>query len=107
MTKGHGEVSTVSTPGDNKAFKATAILVPQSSSSRTSNKKDRAVINDPSKRLHVSVAEVGGYANLPKAEPSGRSRINPHLQIDEKGVVLRNPEFVPKLDSIQEMLRRR
>lgn len=106
MTKNHGEVTTISSPGDNKATKITSILVPQSGSNRLSSRKDRAVINDPSKRLHVSVAEIGGYANLPKSEPSGRSRINPHVHIDEKGVVQRNPERMPLLDAVQEQIKR-
>jgi hypothetical protein len=106
LTKGHGEVSTISTPGDNKATKITSMLVPQSASNRQSQRKDRAVLNDPSKRLHVSVAEVGGYSNLPKSEPSGRSRINPHVRIDPKGVVLRKPEYVEMLDQIQELIKR-
>lgn len=106
ITKGHGEVSTISCPGDNKATKITAMLVPQSSSNRQSSRKDRAGLNDPSKRLHVSVAEVGGYSNLPKSEPSGRSRLNPHLQVDAKGVVLRKPSYVEWLDSIQELIKR-
>jgi hypothetical protein len=99
-------VSTISTPGDNKATKITSMLVPQSASNRQSQRKDRAVLNDPSKRLHVSVAEVGGYSNLPKSEPSGRSRINPHVRIDPKGVVLRKPEYVEMLDQIQELIKR-
>lgn len=106
MTKNHGEVSTISSPGDNKAFKITSLLVPQSGSNRMSSRKDRAVLNDPSKRLHASIAEVCGYANLPKSAPDGRSRLNPHLQIDPKGVVLRNPERVELLDQIQEMIKR-
>lgn len=106
ITKGHGEVSTVSCPGDNKAFKVTALLVPQSSSNRTSNRKDRAQLSDPSKRLHVSVAEVGGYLNLPKSEPSGRSRLNPTLRTDPKGVVLRNPARLELLDTVQELIKR-
>jgi hypothetical protein len=106
ITKGHNEVSVISCPGDNKATKITSILVPQSASNRQGNRKDRAVLNDPSKYLHVSVAEVGGYSNLPKAEPSGRSRLNPHVKVDEKGVVLRKPEYVEMLDSIQTLIRR-
>jgi len=106
LTKGHGEVSTISCPGDNKATKITSLLVPQSASNRQSSRKDRAVLNDPSKRLHVSVAEVGGYSNLPKSEPSGRSRINPHVKVDPKGVVLRNPAHMEMLDNVQELIRR-
>lgn len=106
INKNHGEVSSLSSPGDNKAFKITSVLVPQSGSNRLSSRKDRAVLSDPSKRLHVSVAEVGGYANLPKSEPSGRSRLNPHLRIDPRGVVMRNPERTPLLDAIQEDIKR-
>lgn len=106
LTKGHGEVSTISSPGDNKATKITSLLVPQSASNRQSSRKDRAVLNDPSKRLHVSVAEVGGYSNLPKSEPSGRSRINPHVQVDPKGVVLRKEGYREMLDGVQELIKR-
>lgn len=106
MTKNHGEVSNISSPGDNKAFKITSILIPQSGSSRMSSRKDRATLNDPAKRLHASIAEVCGYANLPKSAPDGRSRSNPHVLLDPKGVVLRNPAHVELLDSVQEMIRR-
>lgn len=107
LIKGHNEVSTVSVPGDNMATKITAILVPQSGSSRNGNKRDRGLSNDPSRLLHASIAEVGAYSALPKSEPSGRARINPHLQIDSKGVVMRNPKWAPLLDKIQEMIKRR
>jgi hypothetical protein len=106
IVKNHGEVSSISVPGDNKATKVTSILVPQSSSNRLSSRKDRAVINDPARRLHASVAEVGGYSALPKSEPSGRSRLNNTVQFDDKGVILRNPERVQLMDHIQELIKR-
>jgi len=106
MTKNHGEVSNVSNPGDNKAFKVTAILTQQGDSSKLGNRKARTTLNDPTKRLHVSVAEVCGAFNLPKSAPDGRSRLNPHLKIDAKGVVLRDPTLTPMLDQTQEYLRR-
>lgn len=101
ITKGHGEVSNISSSGDNLAFKATTNLVQQSGSSRQGNRKAKVVLSDPSKRLHVSVAEHGGYSYLPKSEPSGRSRINLVSQIDAQGVLLRDPELAPMLDEIQ------
>ena len=106
MTKNHGEVSTVSSPGDNKAFKITSLLRPQSESSKLGNKKDRGAMDDPTKRLHISVAEVGGYSNLPKSAPDGRSRVNPCVQMDSKGVVLRDPELAEILDPIHEVFRK-
>ena len=100
----HGEVSSLSSSGDNKAFKITSILVPQSSSSKLASRKDRALINDPAKKLHVSVAEVGLYSALPKSEPSGRSRLALHLNIGPNGEVLRNPKFIQLLDETQALL---
>jgi hypothetical protein len=105
ITKKHGEVSTISCPGDNKAFKTTAQLVPQTSSSRQTGRKDNAAIGDPTKKIHISVCEVGGYANLPKSDPSGHARLNPHLHTDSKGVVLRDPALIELLDSTQVKLK--
>jgi hypothetical protein len=99
-------MSTVSYSGDNKFFKITSILASQSSSSKPAGKKSRARITDPSKRLHVSVAEVGGYSNLPKSEPTGRHRINPHLRIDARGAVLKDPEKLNLLTSVQALIER-
>lgn len=103
----HGEVSTFSSSGDNKATKITSILVPQANSSKTGGKnKDNTLLKDPTKHLHVSVAEVGGAFNLPKAEPSGRSRLNPHALVDSKNVILRNPELFELLESVEEQISR-
>lgn len=107
INKGHGEVSTISTPGDNKAFKTTAILVSQSNSNQQSPNRDRASTNDPNRYLHGSIAEVGGVWNLPKSSPYGRDRVNPTVRMDKNWVVLRKPEFVPLIDGVQEKIRRR
>lgn len=107
ITRQHVNMSTVSYSGDNKFFKITCIMVPQTSSNRMTAKKTRASISDPAKRLHVSVAEVGGYSNLPKSDPTGHARINPHLKIDDKGSVLQDPAKIPLLSQVEEMIRRR
>ena len=105
MIKGHGEVSTISYSGDNKVTRITTLLKPQSGSNRTSARKDRANLSDPSRRLHVSVAEIGGYSNMPKSEPSGRERINPHTRVNSKGVVERNPARLALLDEVQDLIK--
>lgn len=105
ITKNHGEVSTVSCPGDNKAFKVTSLLVPQSKSSHVGGRKDKTLMNDPTKKLHASIAEVGGYLNLPKSAPDGRSRLNPHVQLTENSVITRDPQWIPLLDSVQEKIK--
>jgi hypothetical protein len=107
ITRTHGEVSTISSSGDNMAFKITSMLVQQANSTRQKGgKSDNATISDPTKRVHVSVAEIGGYTNLPKSEPSGHSRLNLCTKIDSKGVVLQDPELKPLLDEVQEMVKR-
>lgn len=105
ITRQHREVTTVSSPGDNKAFKLTSILIPQSSLNKGSN-KSVVVLDDPAHRLHVSVAEIGGYLNLPKSDPSGRARLNLTVDVDEKGVVLRSEKHRELLEGIQESIRR-
>lgn len=106
ITKKHGEVSTLSSPGDNMAFKMTAMLIPQSESNKQSKRNDRGILTDPSKRFHVSVIEICCYSNLPKSGPDGRQRLNHCARLDERNVVQRNPVFVPILDEVQELIKR-
>ena len=106
ITKGHGEVSTVGSSGDNKAFKITSMLVAQSDSNRLTSKQGRANINDPAKRLDVSVAEVGNSHAITKSDPSGRSKLSLMLDIGPGGVLVRNPKFIKMLDDIQHIIQR-
>lgn len=106
ITREHGEVTTTSTSGDNMALKITNLLVPQSSSTRNRGKKDRVAINDPGKRLHASIAEVGQMFSLPKSEPSGRSRVALPLKLSPTGLVLRSEEHRELLDSVQAKIKR-
>lgn len=107
VTKMHQEVSTTSCSGDNKAFKITSMMVPQAKTSRRAGRSDSGAMTDPAKILHTSVAEIGGYANMPKSDPSGHSRINLYAQIDRFGVVLQNPELAPILKPTEAMIRRK
>lgn len=106
LNRDHGEVSTTSTSGDNKALKITNLLVPQSNSSKSNKSKGRTVLTDPTKRLHASIAEVGSAWAIPKSEPDGRSRINPTLQISSTGAVLRDPRYIELIESVQKRIRR-
>lgn len=106
LTRKHGEVSTISCPGDNKAFKLTTILVQQTDTDRSASKGDRVSVDDPVNWAHASIMEVGGYGNLPKSDPTGRGRINQFLQLSEKGVVQRRPDLIEILDSVQQQIKR-
>lgn len=105
LVRDHGEVSTTGTSGDNMALKPTSLLVPQSKSTRSSSGRARVALNDPTKRLHASIAEVGGCWALPKSDPDGRARVNPCARIDENGLILRDMEAAPLLDAIQELIK--
>lgn len=106
INKGHGEVSTISSSGDNMAMKMTSVLVSQTNSNQASPNRDRASTNDPSRHLHSSIAEVGSAWNLPKSSPYGRDRVNPTVAIDSNWVVQRKPQFVDMLDNTQNKIRR-
>lgn len=107
MKKRSGVVSSNSYSGDNKAFKITSTLVPQSSSSAKGKNKmgDRAAISDPSKKLHISIAEFGSYSGMQKSEPTGRGRINHNGHTDHKGVFVRNPKFREMLDAVEVRIK--
>jgi hypothetical protein len=106
LTKGHGEISNLSTSGDNMAFKVTAVLVPQGSSNRKTRKQDASSLNDPSRRLHTSIAEVGAYSNIPKSRPDGRARINQCLKLNDQNVVVPNPAFADMLAKVEQLIKR-
>ena len=78
VTKGNSCISMESYSGDNKILSITTKLVPQKNHSRL-GQKERTSLRDGTKRMHVSVAEIGGFSNMPKSEPSGRSSINMHV----------------------------
>lgn len=101
----HGEVNSISSPGDNKFFKVTSNLILQTDSG-SSPKGAKSTGVDSSKFLHASIAEVGSYLVLPKSEPTGRSRINPYLVINRDGFIERDPLKKPLLDEAQRKFNR-
>ena len=119
LSRSHGEVSTQSTSGDNKALKLTTILVPQSKSSKATSKnkanakgprtssKSRTSIVDPSNHLHASILEIGGAWAIPKAEPNGRARLNTTVLIAEDGSTIRDPKYIDILDNLQQQIKRK
>ncbi len=100
----HQEVSATGDPTVCMAFKTTIVMVPQSNT--TGGRRRRAGIKDPALRVHASSAEVGGYCNLVKALPDGRTRVNPYVNVTEEGTIVRNPEFETLLNQAQEKLKR-
>lgn len=106
INRRHGEVASISSPSDNKVFKITSNVVLQTNSTGGNRSKAKATVVDPSKNLHASIPEVGQYNNLPKSEPSGRSRINPFVMLGPDGSIERDPKKMELLDRIQEQIQR-
>ena len=79
--------------------------MPQKSTGGT-NGKDAENLNDPTKRLHVSFAEVGSYVNLSDSNLTGENRINLHVQLNDRGKIIRDPNLKKLLDGVQEMIQR-
>lgn len=104
INRDHGEVVGISCPGDNKILKVTSNILMQTKSGSNSKSKSKGKVNDPSKKLHSSIAEVASFINLPHSDPTGRSRVNPYLMLDSDGSVLRNEQFVEILDDVQKKI---
>lgn len=105
INRQHGEVAGVSSPGDNMYFKITSNLVPQTSATGNGRNSGKSSSGDASKLLHSSIVEVGSYNNLPKASPSGRTRISPYVQYDDSYKVIRNEKFRELIDSVQRRIQ--
>jgi hypothetical protein len=102
-------VSNVSYSGDNKYFEVTSILATQKSNAKKTSSNDKKDTTNPAKRLHVSIAEVGGYLSFTKSEPSGHSQINPYVKTRDLGEIVeivRDTEKITLLDTVQEMIKR-
>ncbi|ARV76821.1 hypothetical protein PHABIO_190 [Pseudomonas phage Phabio] len=105
MNVEHGEVDIVSYPGDNKAIKLTSMVVPQDRA-RSSKSRNKSIIGDSSRLIHVSLSEVCQYKNQPKNNPDGRGRVSLWCDIDYDGMVKRNQEDKPFLDEVQKKFKR-
>ena len=105
MNRNHPEVSSISSPGDNRIFKMTSNVILQTNSTGNARSKKSATV-EPSKFLHASIAEVGSFTNLPKSEPSGRSRINPYVHLGPNGAIERDPEKIEIIERTQNNIAR-
>lgn len=104
--KSSGAVSANSYPGDNMVFKITTQLVPQQHTNKGGRKKGGLQLRDPINQLHISVVEVGGYANLPKSQPSGHFRINPFVGLTLDNVIQRHAHLIKLYDHAQELIEK-
>lgn len=105
LTSKHNELSTVNYPGDNKIIRITSVIVPQDQA-RAANTHNRGLINDSSRLLDASIAEIGQYKNQPKSAPDGRSRIGTHVKLGKDGTIIRRDDCRELIDKTQERIQR-
>lgn len=103
----HAEVTTVSSPGDNKIFKITSTAVLQENTDSPRGKGGGGSLNDPSKFMHVSVIEFCSYAAMGKNEPTGRGKLGTHAITNARGDLVRNEKFKHLLEHTQHLLTRK
>ena len=103
----HREMCSLSVTGDNKAFKLTTTMMPQTDTNSDSGSKGAGLnVQDPAQCLHASVADIGAFLNIPKGGPGGRNRINPYVNL-QGNTVVQSPLRKELLTKVQEMIGRK
>lgn len=97
-------ISSFQYSGSNKALKLTSYLMEQTQVGRL-KKQSNVASDDPAKKIHISVAEVGGAFIIPKSDPSGRSRINPYVRTSDNGIIERHQDLIPLTEATQATLK--
>lgn len=78
----HNEIDSTQCAGDNIMFNYTSRVILQENATGISRRKAATSFKDSSKLLHVSIAVAGSILALPKSEPTGRTVLNPYLNLD-------------------------
>jgi hypothetical protein len=106
MTSGHGEIRSIASASDNMILATTANIVQQDNSTGGVVKASKASSLDPSRYLDASQAEVAGHLNISKSEPSGRSRINPYVKLDDDFITIPKERFREIIAQAQARIQR-
>lgn len=102
----HGEVSIISSSSDCALLKLTSTTVLQERATVARKRRGKGLLSDPSKLVHSSIVECGSAMNLPKSEPTGRTKCNPWVKTAPDGTILRDEDRRELLDSVQRILQR-
>lgn len=105
----HAELSNETTSSSCAAFKLTSPIVPQSETARDPKKGSKGrhsiSLHDPSKQCDVSIMEVCSHVYIQKKEGTGRSKINPFVNLDETGRIIRRQSLKPAMDAAQRKIK--
>lgn len=102
MNKKNPEVQPGSVPGDNMATKTTAMMIPQSASSKGSGQHSSKPT--PEQTMHVSVLAIALYCGMTKKQPDSRNRLNCYAWIDEENILRNHPDLDELLTRTQDII---
>lgn len=99
----HGEVASIASPSPCMSFKTTANMILQTNITQGTSVAKTNIVTSANV-LHASIAAVGQFNNLPKTEPTGRCRANPHMQLDERGITQLPEYLTPLIERTQSII---
>lgn len=102
--KNHGEIIVVDDPTDLPLLKLGRMVTTQEKSDKAKTSRTPFNPNSPTSALHESILEVGAAFDMPKSDPSGKSRLNPHVMIDDQYRIIPNPELKEIMDATRKLL---
>lgn len=103
MVNTNTEVNSISNPTDNMVPTMTLPVKQQTSMAGT--KKGASPKFTPASALSASIAEVGNLTSDAKDDFTGRSRLNPYVNLDDDGTIIRNPDLVEIINRTQRDIK--
>ena len=102
----HNEITSEQCSDDNMMFKHTSRIILQEKATGLTAGKSGTSFKDPSKLLDASIAEAGSILDLPKAEPTGHTVLNPYLVLDKTYKIKQSAELKPLIKLIEKHIVR-
>jgi len=103
LKKKHGEIQVADGVGGVMTLKATVTVTPQSETTKGAP-RSRVTLDSPQFVFDPSHAEVNHVVGPTKASPSGVTRINLCVTMDESGRVIPNPDWAPLINACRSMM---
>lgn len=108
INTGLGNVAPIQITTDNMVVGLTTRCVDEKDAIKTRGDGKKTIdLTDPSKHVHASWLEVGSVTNLIKSMPFGLAILNPYLQLNTWGKVVRKEENIKLLNAVHSDLLRK
>jgi len=103
----HAELSSDDIASDCKPYGATCNIISQSKAATAGiSQKHTSTLNDHSHLLHPSQTEVATYLMMSKAEPTGRGKGNPFLNMSGRHYVSARPSLEAEIEEFGKLIER-